>query len=122
MPDACGRGPWPWGPGPTPARASPEGPNGTSTLGQSRQPVVAATGARAAVTSTTIVDQHQVERRGFPGSPTILVDGSDPFARSDRPAPLACRLYPTSDGLRGIPPLPDLEDALERAAAGRARG
>lgn len=66
---------------------------------------------------TTVVDSEPAaHRRGFLGSPTILLDGEDPFAEpGSRPA-LACRLYATPTGPAGLPPLPDLRAALERAA------
>ena len=37
---------------------------------------------------------------GFRGSPTVLIDGADPFADPDTPAAgtLACRVYQTEDG------------------------
>lgn len=47
------------------------------------------------------------EAIGFPGSPTILIDGRDPFAASGAgspaPAALACRLYRTPEGAAGAP-------------------
>ena len=49
-------------------------------------------------------------RRGFAGSPTILVDGVDPFAELGQPAALACRIY---RGEAGAGPLPD-KQALRR--------
>jgi hypothetical protein len=55
------------------------------------------------------------ERWGFVGSPTILVDGVDPFAQSGAPAALACRLYRTATGLDGAPALEELAVALELA-------
>lgn len=75
------------------------------------------TGVSATVTRTVISSQVQAEQRGFVGSPTILVDGFDPFTGSDAPAALTCRLYSTSDGVQGAPPLQDLRQALKRAAA-----
>lgn len=43
------------------------------------------------------------ERVGFHGSPTILVDGHDPFATGDEPIGMTCRVYRTDDGARGMP-------------------
>ncbi|MEZ0447946.1 DF family (seleno)protein [Cellulomonas sp. ICMP 17802] len=78
---------------------------------------LADSGVVATVAVTTVASQDDAERRGFTGSPTILVNGADPFARASAPAALACRLYRTPDGLRGVPGLHDLRAALERAAA-----
>ena len=78
---------------------------------------VAATQVVATLTQTIIYTQDQAERRDFTGSPTILVDGTDPFAEPGARAALACRLYATPDGLRGVPAGRDLRGALQRAAA-----
>jgi hypothetical protein len=79
---------------------------------------VAETRVRATVTRTTIASQDQARQRGFIGSPTILLNGSDPFAPPEAPVALACRLYSTPDGLRGVPGLRELRHALKRVAAG----
>jgi len=59
---------------------------------------------------------EEAERIGFRGSPTILVNGRDPFAGPDDPIALSCRMYrgpagveyaPTVEQLRGV-----LADAL----------
>lgn len=49
---------------------------------------------------------------GFRGSPTVLIDGRDPFATGTEPVGLACRLYPTPDGPRGSPTVAQLRRAL----------
>lgn len=66
---------------------------------------------------TEIEDEQDAERIGFPGSPTILIDGADfqPPGR-DQPGGLTCRVYRRRDGRAS--PLPDPEDlreALEKA-------
>jgi hypothetical protein len=77
---------------------------------------VADTGVHATVTRACITSQDQARLRGFVGSPTILLNGSDPFADPTASAAMACRLYPTPDGRRGVPTLRDLRQALKRAA------
>ncbi|RJT75438.1 thioredoxin family protein [Arthrobacter cheniae] len=52
------------------------------------------------------------ERAGFPGSPTILIDGIDPFGDASAPAALACRMYMTDDGPAGAPSLAQLRNAI----------
>jgi hypothetical protein len=44
-------------------------------------------------------------RRGFVGSrsPTILINATDPFAVPGEPPVLACRHYPTEDGVGPFP-------------------
>lgn len=49
------------------------------------------------VTHQVVSSPEQAERVGFRGSPTILVDGTDPFAQPDGPAGFACRLYRHDD-------------------------
>ena len=56
--------------------------------------------------------------QGFRGSPTVLVDGSDPFADRDAPIGLACRIYQTETGPAGSPSLAQLEQALHAGVAG----
>ena len=51
----------------------------------------------------------------FTGSPTILINGIDPFAQPQQTPGLACRLYPTPDGPAGVPSLPELRRALQLA-------
>jgi hypothetical protein len=49
---------------------------------------------------------------GFRGSPTILIDGIDPFPTGDAPPALACRIYPTPAGPQGAPTVEELIAAL----------
>lgn len=55
---------------------------------------------------------------GFPGSPTILIDGVDLAPPvSEEPIGLSCRVYRRRDGrVSPIPDPDDLRDALSRAA------
>ncbi len=55
---------------------------------------------------------EEAERTGFRGSPTVLVDGTDPFAAGDEPTGLACRVYATPEGVQGSPTVDQLRDAL----------
>jgi hypothetical protein len=41
----------------------------------------------------------------FRGSPTVLVNGVDPFLDEDAPVGLACRIYLTEEGPQGVPSL-----------------
>lgn len=51
---------------------------------------------------------------GFRGSPTILVDGIDPFADGDEPVGLSCRVYDTPQGPAGAPTAEQLREVLTR--------
>jgi hypothetical protein len=57
----------------------------------------------------------QAEQLGFAGSPTILIDGVDPFAEPEQPIGLGCRVYRTPDGLAGVPTVDQLAHALAGA-------
>jgi len=77
--------------------------------------------ALAAVGSTTPVERilvstaEEAEARGFHGSPSILVDGKDPFAEPGAPVGLSCRLYRSPAGVSGSPTLEQLVEVLARA-------
>ena len=60
-----------------------------------------------------------VEWSGFRGSPTILVDGCDPFAGPSAVGTPACRLYRTPDGLARVPTVTQLAMAIGREEDGR---
>ncbi|MFE4469033.1 thioredoxin family protein [Leifsonia sp. NPDC056824] len=53
----------------------------------------------------------------FAGSPTIVVDGADLFPAAEPIRELACRVYPTPAGLRGMPDTAQLVTALRGLAA-----
>lgn len=54
----------------------------------------------------------EAKRTGFRGSPTILIDGNDPFADRHAPVGLACRLYETPEGPAGSPTTEQILAAL----------
>ena len=62
---------------------------------------------------------EEAERVGFLGSPTIVIDGHDPFATNGATPGLSCRVYATEAGLDGIPTVAQLRDALTAATARR---
>ena len=78
--------------------------------------------ARVPITATVIDTQEEAERRGFVGSPTILIDGEDPFAEPGQPVGVACRIYRNPAGPAGVPDLLLLRQALKRAAANPPAG
>ena len=51
-------------------------------------------------------------RLGFHGSPTVLVDGVDPFADEHAPVGLSCRVFRTTAGLAGSPTVDQLREAI----------
>jgi hypothetical protein len=63
-----------------------------------------------------VTTEDDARRLGMTGSPTILVDGADPFARPGQPS-LSCRLYPDEHGHLGpAPTAAQLHEALSAAA------
>jgi hypothetical protein len=59
-----------------------------------------------------VATPEEVEAVQFRGSPTVLVDGRDPFLDRDRPVGRSCRIYGTDDGLSGAPSVEQLVAVL----------
>ncbi|GGX31562.1 hypothetical protein GCM10010341_61280 [Streptomyces noursei] len=79
-------------------------------------------GRRVAVDRVEVTDEEQAARLGMTGSPTVLIDGVDPFARPGAVASVSCRLYRGPDGRAdGAPSVEELRCALD-AAGSRGRG
>lgn len=66
------------------------------------------------LTYEVIDTPEAAEEVGFRGSPTILVDGVDPFSDGDGSAGLSCRVYDTPQGRAGAPTLEQLREVLVR--------
>ncbi|MGW7709112.1 hypothetical protein [Streptomyces sp. NBC_01435] len=66
----------------------------------------------------TITSQAEAEAAHFTGSPTILIDGSDPFAEPGRAPGPTCRMYRAPEGLPGVPTANQLRGALADALRG----
>src|ERR1022692_4149514 len=70
------------------------------------------------VSRQVIADEDDAASRGMHGSPTILVDGIDPFAEPGQPASVSCRLYRDGGGqVDGAPSVSQLRQAIGGAAA-----
>ena len=59
---------------------------------------------------------EQAEEVGFTGSPTIRINGTDPFATGTEQGGLPCRVYPTPDGLAGSPTIAQLLEVPSTSA------
>jgi hypothetical protein len=71
------------------------------------------------VTRQIVTAEDDAERLGMTGSPTLLVDGADPFARPGQKPAISCRLYPDEQGRPGpAPPLRQLREALHLETGG----
>ena len=64
------------------------------------------------VIRTSISTAAEAAAANFRGSPTILIDGVDPFADDTEPVGLSCRRYMTTDGFAGAPTIEQIEAAL----------
>ncbi len=69
-------------------------------------------GIDAPVLEQLVESEERATALGFGGSPTVLVDGVDPFPA--RTAGLSCRLYATEEGPEGAPSVGQLVEALRR--------
>jgi hypothetical protein len=100
----------------------PDCPNGPVVIERLAQ---ALAGRADVQVETRVIDTvEQAEQWGMHGSPTVLVDGRDPFAAPGTPASLSCRLY-QGDGeggrAQGAPSLARLRQALDGQEERRAR-
>ncbi|BAX97224.1 alkylmercury lyase [Mycobacteroides stephanolepidis] len=76
----------------------------------------------AAITHHVVTTPEEADAHRMTGSPTLLVDGEDPFAERGLTAGLACRLYAgeSGSGLEGAPSVSALRAALRRRMTGEA--
>jgi len=91
---------------------------GCPNLGLARSRLSSAlhrTGVTASVREIVVADPTTAEQRGMHGSPTITIDGRDPFDRDTAPGSLSCRLYWTEGRLDGAPGTAQLIDAIAGA-------
>lgn len=77
-----------------------------------------------AVGHREIADEREAAEAGMHGSPTLLINGVDPFAAPGQAAGLSCRVYRDAAGrAAGAPQAAALKQALEQAGAhGQAAG
>lgn len=68
------------------------------------------------LTRRVVRDEAEAARLGMRGSPTLLIDGTDPFLVPGAPPGLSCRLYPATGGQPvRAPSVTELRVALEQA-------
>lgn len=73
-------------------------------------------GLTAPIDTVVIREAEAAEVRGFVGSPSFFIDGRDLFPAPGAKLGLACRVYPTDAGLRGVPADHVLTATLEEFA------
>jgi hypothetical protein len=75
------------------------------------------------VSRQVISDETEAVRWGMHGSPTLLIDGVDPFAAPGQPPSMSCRLYRDDhDQVSGAPSVSQLRQAIEQAPAAAEPG
>jgi hypothetical protein len=80
-------------------------------------------GEDAEVKLVAVNTDGEAQALRFTGSPTIRVDGEDLFPVPERAEyALGCRVYATSEGLRGSPTATMLSEALTKKEGGSAKG
>lgn len=90
----------------------PDCPN-LPTTSSRLQAALQGSGRRAVVEEIEVASVEDAERVGMHGSPTILIDGHDPFASGDEVS-LSCRLYRRESGAGGSPTVAQLTAVLSR--------
>jgi len=73
----------------------------------------------AVVRRRQVADEREAAETGMAGSPTLLINGLDPFAAPGQVPGLSCRLYWDAAGRPArAPSVEDIRRALEQADAG----
>jgi hypothetical protein len=71
--------------------------------------------SRVLIRTRVVETEAEAQRLRFVGSPTVRIDGEDPFADPRRPVALTCRVYVTDGACAAIPDLRLRRQALQRA-------
>lgn len=88
-------------------------PNWVRTEEALREALREASHADARVELVRVETPEEAEARRFVGSPTVLIDGRDPFSTGDESVGFACRLFRTPHGFAGSPTMEMLREALQ---------
>ena len=72
----------------------------------------------AVVRRREVADEREAAQAGMHGSPTLLINGVDPFTAPGQAPGLACRVYRDEAGrAAGLPTVEALRQALDQANA-----
>lgn len=67
---------------------------------------------RTTIEYREVTTVEEALRQHFRGSPTLLIDGHDPFADADNPVALGSRVYFTESGPAATPSITQLREVL----------
>lgn len=98
----------------------PDCPNAEAARAVLRQALAEIELDDAAVVTRVVSSEAQAREIGFIGSPSIRLNGRDPFAEPGQQVGLSCRMYRTPAGLRGVPEVRAVRQALLAAWAAGA--
>ena len=76
--------------------------------------------SRVPIRTRLVNTDGEAQQLRFVGSPTVRINGQDPFADRRLPVSLSCRVYVTDRGRADVPDLRQLRQALKRHAAADA--
>jgi hypothetical protein len=89
-------------------------PHREMALDRVRQALDRVEASQVVVIERVIDDPELAAAAGMHGSPTVLIDGHDPFTAAGIEASVSCRLFPTASGFDGAPTVEDLVAALSQ--------
>lgn len=87
-------------------------PNWQLAESRLREALTALGGDPSSVIYQVVNTPEQAQQAGFRGSPTILINGRDPFAGPADPVGLSCRLYRGPGEAEHAPTVEQLRSAL----------
>lgn len=71
----------------------------------------------SAVPTRVVSSEDEAQEIGFVGSPSIRISGRDLVAEPGQPVGVSCRMYQTRAGLRGVPDVEAVRQALRDATS-----
>jgi hypothetical protein len=91
---------------------------------QTIQQILGEENLQAEVREIGVPDEKAAREIGFRGSPTIRVEGLDIETKTHATSDfgLCCRMYPSDEGVRALPPADMIREAVLHAAENEARG
>ncbi|HVA08653.1 MAG TPA: thioredoxin family protein [Acidimicrobiales bacterium] len=75
-------------------------------------------GVSAEIEHCRVDSEEEAIRQQFAGSPSIRINGKDPFHSPSAAFGLTCRIYSTPDGPAGAPTLEQVVEVVKAAATG----